>query len=128
MPKTRQNLSQSDIIRNNLGQFTKKYGSIIHDKNDLDLNCKSLIDIKRGKKISVKDVQRLKDKDIIANSTSFICKSCLDRCKESAKIQENAETKNNKESGSEDIDHLCNMNMPVESVTEITSNIVSKST
>ena len=54
MPKTRQNLSQSDIIRNNLGQFTKKCGSIIHDKNDLDLNCKSLIISKDGKKFLLK--------------------------------------------------------------------------
>ena len=41
MPKARQNLSQSNIIRNNLRQYMKRCGSIIHDKNDSDLNCKS---------------------------------------------------------------------------------------
>ena len=56
-------------------------------------------------------MQTLKNKGIIANSTSFICKSCLERCKESTKIQENFETENNTETGSEDIDHLFNIDM-----------------
>ena len=81
-----------------------------------------MIDIKRGEKISVKDVQTLKDKGIITNSTSFIYKSCLERYKKSTKIQVNVETKNNSESGSEDIDHSCNIDMPPESVIEVTSN------
>ena len=67
-------------------------------------------------------MQTLKDKGIITNSISIICKSCLERCKDSTKFQENVETENNSESGSEDIDHSCNIEMPLESVTEITSN------
>ena len=122
MPKTNQNLSQSNIIRNNLGQFVKRCGSIIHYKNDSDLNCKSLIDIKRGKTVSAKDVQRLKYKGIITKSISFICKSCLERCKESGKIQEDVEAKNSSESCSGDIDHSCNVDMQLGSATEITSN------
>ena len=81
-----------------------------------------MIDIKRGEKDSVKDVQTLQDKGIITNSTSFICKSCLERCKESTKIQYNVSTENNSESGSEEIDHSCNIDMQLESATEITSS------
>ena len=67
-------------------------------------------------------MQTLKDEGIITNSTSFICKSCLGRCKESAKTQEYVETENNRKSGSEDIDYSCNINIPMESATEITSD------
>ena len=86
-----ENLNDNNKDRDERGRFERRCGSLIHAEEENP--SLYLIDLRKRKKISSADAEKLLNFNVVNSDTRYICKACLEAAKRNWKLNQNDKPK-----------------------------------